>query len=126
MRTALIDTNVILRLLVGDNKPQQEQAFEWLDQARRGERVIVLSTVVVAESIFVLESFYKKDRIEIARIMKDFLTNPWLHVPDRDVLLGIWSLYLSGLHFVDSFLLSQRKEKSMEILSFDKQLLSKI
>lgn len=126
MTRHLVDTNVILRLLVGDNPRQKEQALKWFGEARRGGKTLTISTVVIAEVVFVLESFYQKERLEIAGIMKDFVSNPWIDIPDRDALLGMWSFYVQGIHFVDSFLIASSKIQSVGILSFDKQLLSSL
>lgn len=126
MARYLIDTNVILRLLVGDNEDQKNQALKWFDEARRGEKVVILPTIVVAEVVFVLESFYQKEPLEIASILKDVISNVWIEVPDRDVLLKIWLPYVQGRHFVDSFLIAFSKTQSVGVLSFDKQLLANL
>lgn len=126
MTRYFVDTNVILRLLVGDNLKQKKQALKWFDEARRGEKALTISTIVIAEAVFVLESFYEKERLEIAGIMKDFVSNQWIDIPDRDALLAMWPYYIHGLHFVDSFLIAFSKTQSVGILSFDKQLLSSL
>lgn len=126
MARYLIDTNVILRLLVGDNEDQKNQALKWFDEARKGEKVVILPTIVVAEVVFVLESFYEKEPLEIASILKDLISNVWIDVPERDVLLNIWPPYIQGLHFVDSFLMASSHAQSVGVLSFDKQLLANL
>ncbi len=122
VRTKLVDTNVILRYLVGDNKSQQLRARDWFLAAEAGEFELVIAPLVVAEACFVLESFYKLDRAEIARAFEVFLSQKWLQVQNREVLLGLWSRYMKGLHFVDSYLLSYADNEKYGILSFDKEL----
>lgn len=118
----LLDTNVLLRFLVGDNKPQQERAVLWFKEAEQGKRKIFVSPLIVAEAVFVLESFYKKDRQEIAEALELFLSQRWLQIEQRDILLGLWKWYRKGLHFVDCFLISSADVKEGRILTFDHQL----
>ena len=119
----ILDTNVLIRFLVEDNKSQKDQAEEWFLEAQNGKRRIVIKPLVVAEACFVLESFYKKSRKEIVQVLQVFLSQRWLKVEDRDALLNMWKWYLKNLHFVDSFLLSWAELNELTLLSFDKQAL---
>jgi predicted nucleic acid-binding protein len=118
----VVDTNVILRFLVGDNKSQQRQARTWFLEAQEGKRKLVIKPLVVAETCFVLESFYRQKREEIAGAFEVFLAQRWLEVADRKTMLSLWQWYREGLHFVDSFLLAWAKENEGEILTFDRQI----
>lgn len=122
MKEEVIDTNVLLRFLVGDNKLQQKQASGWFSQAQKGKRKFVIKPLIVAETCFVLESFYKKQRNEIAEVFEVFLAQSWLVVEERDTLLSLWAWYKEGFHFVDSYLLSWAKNNNSSIVSFDKKL----
>jgi len=118
----LLDTNVLLRFLVGDNHKQQEEAKKWFAEGEKGKRKIIVKPLVVAETCFVLESFYKKERNEIADALEIFLSQKWLVVNERDILLGLLPYYRENRHFVDSYLLSYKKINQANILSFDKRL----
>ena len=122
--TEILDTNVLLRFLVGDNKSQQKQAQQWFTQAQKGKKKILIKPLVVAEACFVLESFYHQKREEIANAFELFLSQRWLSVPERKTLLALWPWYKKNLHFVDSFLLSWAKLNKSKILTFDKKLSS--
>ena len=121
----LLDTNIILRFLVGDNKPQQKEASDIFKEAENGKRKILVKPLVVAEACFVLESFYKKTKDEIAESMEVFLSQKWLKVEDRQPLLVMWQWYRENLHFVDSYLLACVELNKSKILTFDKGLLNK-
>ena len=84
----LLDTNVILRYLVGDNEEQQQKATAIFKEAEQGKRKIFLKVVVVAETCFVLESFYKKTKDEIASAMEVFLSQKSLPI-SREAMLYI-------------------------------------
>jgi len=119
----ILDTNIILRFLVGDNKPQQEEAKKIFKAGERGKRDILVKPLVVAEVCFVLESFYKKTKAEIAESMEIFLSQKWLKVEDRQPLLSMWEWYREN--FVDSYLLACSKLGKSKILTFDKALSKK-
>lgn len=78
---------------------------------------------MVAEASFVLNTFYKKKPEEIADAFEVFLSQRWLQVVERGVLLSLWQEYRKGLHFVDSFLLAWAWCNEGRILTFDRQLL---
>ncbi len=118
----LLDTNVILRYLVGDNEEQQQKATAIFKEAEQGKRKIFLKVVVVAETCFVLESFYKKTKDEIASAMEVFLSQKWLKVEERPSLLSMWDLFRQNLHFVDCYLLALSKTNKFKIITFDKDL----
>lgn len=126
MKKQILDTNVLLRFLVGDNEKQQKEAQRWLREAEERKRKIVVAPLVIAETCFVLESFYKKQRIEIAEALEVFLAQRWLEVNQREVLLLLWPWYRKGLHFVDSFLLAWTQVHIGDILTFDRSLSKKV
>lgn len=119
----ILDTNVILRFFVGDNKDQQEKSKLIFSEAEKGKRKLLVKPLIIAECCFVLESFYKKERDQIASSFEVFLSQKWLMVEDREVLLLMWNWYRKNLHFVDSYLLAWAKTNKSKIVSFDKKLL---
>ncbi len=118
----ILDTNIILRYLVGDSKELHAKAIDIFKKAESGELKLLIKVVVVAETCFVLESFYKKRLDEIASCMEVLLSQKWLMVEDRKGLLGMWTNYRNKLHFVDSYLLSSAKASKYKILTFDKEI----
>lgn len=122
---SILDTNVLVHFILGDNKTQKKQAIEWFRQATTGEREIIVKPAVVAEAVYVLESFYKQSREDIASVLIPFLAMPVLNVEDREPLLKLWKDYMEGAHFIDAFLISSARFENAEILSFDKGLLAR-
>lgn len=117
-----IDTNVIVRFLVKDQPAQFRQASVWFKEAEQGQRSILVTSLVVAETTFVLESVYQQSRADIAATWQVLLSQKWLKVPERPVLLSLWPWYLKKLHFVDSYLLAWAKHQQGEVLTFDQQV----
>jgi len=122
MKEEVVDTNVLVRFFIGDNKSQQKQASNWFYQAQKGKKKLVVKPIVVAETSYVLESFYKKQKEEIADTLEVFLSQSWLVVEERNIMLSLWDWYKNGFHFVDSYLLSWAKNNNSSIVSFDKKL----
>lgn len=118
----VLDTNIILRYLVDDDNKQHKKAVDIFKKAEAGTLELLIKVVVVAETCFVLESFYKRSLDEIATSMEVFLSQKWLKVEDRKGLLAMWTNYRNKLHFVDSYLLSTAKENKYKILTFDKDI----
>lgn len=118
----ILDTNVILRFLVGDDPLLWEKAKDIFKEAEEGKRSLLIKPLVIAEVCFVLESFYKKERNEIASSMEILLSQKWLNVEDRKPLLNMWLWYRRKFHFVDSYLIALSRTNDFELLTFDKKL----
>ncbi|MCB9801991.1 MAG: PIN domain-containing protein [Pseudomonadales bacterium] len=119
----LVDTNVIIRLLQKDGTAEQfAQAKKWFLQAEQKEISLKIPTIVVAETCYVLESFYLHDRPTIVATMSVLLSQSWIEVPGRTILQNSWRWYMQGFHFVDSMLLSEAEYKNYDIATFDKKV----
>ena len=122
MQTNTLDTNVLVRFLVGDVPSQYSQAKDWLAEAEKGQREIWIPGLVIAESIYVLGRAYKKSFTEIAEALQTLISQKWLKVQEREILLLALKVYGQGTHFVDSYLLVTRQILGLGILTFDKKL----
>ena len=119
----LLDTNVVVRFFTRDDEKQYLQTMKWFSEAEQGKLNIIVLPVVVAEICFVLESFYKISKSHIADYLEVFLSERWMQVEDRNILLQVFKKYRLGEHFVDSFLLEKSKIQGLELMTFDKKLL---
>ena len=62
--TAFVDTNVLIRHLTGDPPDQAARATRLLSEADR----LLLPDLIMAETVYVLESFYEVPRARVAEI----------------------------------------------------------
>src|SRR5437879_869881 len=85
---ALLDTNVLVRHLTGDPPAQAKRATAFLSRGHD----LVLTDLVMAELVYVLESFYERPRAEIARAARALLSLSGL-LADRELLLRTIELY---------------------------------
>ncbi len=120
--TELVDTNVLVRFYTRDHEDQFHQAVAWFKQAQDSKKKLLISTLVVAETCFVLESFYKQTRKAIADHLEVTISQKWLTVPERKVLIASLRLFAQGGHFVDCYLASKARIDNSKVLTFDKNL----
>ena len=62
---SLIDTNIIIRFLVGDHKEHLRIATEIFTQIENGEIEVEILDTVIMEALFVLVKFYKLPKSEV-------------------------------------------------------------
>ncbi len=72
----LLDTNVILRFVLGDDETRHEQAKRLFHQAIEGEVRLLLPTLVLAQVVWTLESFYQASRRYITNVLDALLATP--------------------------------------------------
>ena len=119
---AIVDTNVIVRLL-RKTDAQHAAARAIVAEAEASGRPLVLLDVVLAETVFVLESIYGKSRAEVADILANILGHPGIASTRPEILLETLTHYRGGkLHFVDCYLVAVAKAAGREIATFDKEL----
>ncbi len=116
----LVDTNVIVRHLVQDNERQAAEAGRLFSACDRGDAILLVLPAVLAECVFVLESFYNHARADIARVLIDLLRSPGVEIPDRAVHLDALERYReSTVHFVDCAIAATAAELHVSVATFD-------
>lgn len=119
---ALLDTNLIIRYLTGEPKAQAEATKSLLERANAGNLTLRLSSLVVAEVVFVLTGkTYQFPRGDVKEALLPLLQWPQLDVQDREVLLNALDLFThSKIDFVDACLAAEARLQQVAIASFDK------
>ena len=79
-----LDTNVLVRYLAQDDKTQSAQATRLLEGSLSQDEPGFVSTVVLAELVWVLESNYRLDREQIANLLDALLRTQQLKFQERD------------------------------------------
>ena len=117
----LIDTNLVVRYLVQDNEKQAKMAGKLFDACDRGEVVIVALPAVVAECVFVLESFYEHSRGEIASALSRLISSPGVETSDAATQLDALERYQkTKVHFVDCLIAATAAHEKISVASFDR------
>lgn len=81
-----IDTNVLLRALVGDDE-QSPIARELLSETVSRNEKLFVTSVTVAEMAWVLASRYRYGRLETGRTLRKLLTNDTLIFQDVNAVI---------------------------------------
>lgn len=117
---AFVDTNVLVRHLTGDPPRQARRATAFLIKAEE----LILTDLVLAEMVYVLESFYRRPRREIANSARSLLALPSIAVLDHDLLLRALDLYeLEKLDFAEAYLAALAEISGIDqVASFDRAL----
>lgn len=85
---------------------------------------LLLSDVVLAECVYVLESFYEVERTRVTELMRAAMALPSVAVVDASLLLRTLEVYeLDGLHFVDAYLVASSEATGVgSVMSFDRAI----
>jgi predicted nucleic-acid-binding protein len=116
----LVDTNLIVRYLVQDHEKHAKAAGWVFDACDRGEVVIVVLPAVLAECVFVLESFYKHPRGDIASALGRLISSPGVEISGATIHLEALDRYRkTKVHFVDCIVAATAAAENMPVASFD-------
>ena len=92
-RRRLVDTNLIVRYLVQDHERHAKAAGKLFDACDRGDVVVVVLPAVLAECLFVLESFYEHPRGSIASALGRLISSPGVEISGAAVQLDALERY---------------------------------
>lgn len=116
----LVDTNLIVRYLVQDHEKHAKAAGRLFDACDRGEVTVVLLPAVLAECVFVLESFYEHPRPDIASALSHFVSSPGVEIDEVAVQLDALARFKrTKAHFVDCLIAATAVAEDLPVASFD-------
>ena len=118
--SAFIDTNVLVRHLTGDPPEMAARATAYLSR----ETELLLTDLVVAETVYVLESFYEVPREQVAESIRSLLAMSSMVAVDTALLLRSIEVYESErLDFAEAYLLACAESTGINVIaSFDKSI----
>ena len=117
----LLDSNIILRVLIEDDKVQLNKIKKLL----HSDKNFYLHDVIVSEVIWVAVKFYKVDKETVINAITNLIELPNLFC-DKDRILEALNIWNSStkLSFVDSYLLASSSiDKNDAVYTFDKGIL---
>jgi len=88
------------------------------------EQQLLLTDLVLAECVYVLESFYEVKRERVAELMRSAVAFPSIDTVDTPILLRALEIYeLDRLDFAEAYLVAQAEATGVrEVLSFDRSI----
>lgn len=119
-RKLFADTNLLLRHLVQDHESQATQASGLIAASDRGDVSIIVLPVVLAECVYVLESYYRFGRAKIAEVLGILLEGPGVEIADLTIYIDALDRYGDGkAHFVDCVLAAHGAARQVPVATFD-------
>lgn len=118
--SAFVDTNVIVRHLTGDPAPLAARATRFLASAD----VMFVADLIVDDTVYVLESFYKAPRAQVAAAMHSLVAMRSVVTVDPLLLLRALEVYESDrLDFAEAYLVECAESTGVNcVASFDKAI----
>ena len=118
--TAFVDTNILVRHLTGDPPAMARRATAFL----ASQPELFLADLIVAETVYVLESFYKAPRDQVATAMRSLIALRSMITVDPALLLRAIEVYeVDRLDFADAYLVACAESTGVgSIASFDKAI----
>ena len=120
MSGGFIDTNVLIRHLTGDPPELAARATAFLASAVE----LLLADLILAETVYVLESFYESPREQVAQAARSLLALSSVVVVDAALLLRTIEVYESDrLDFAEAYLVACAESTGVgRIASFDRSI----
>jgi predicted nucleic acid-binding protein len=118
--SAFVDTNILIRHLTGDPPAMAARATAYLAT----ESELLLTDLVVAETVYVLESYYEAPRAQVAEAMRSLVGLASVITVDPALLLRTLEIYeADGLDFAESYLVACAESTGVNrVASFDRSI----
>ena len=118
--SCFVDTNIFVRHLTGDPSDMAERASMFLAGAER----LYLTDLVLAETVYVLESFYEVPHQQVATAMRSLLALPSIVTVDPALLLRTIEIYeIDRLDLAEAYLVACAEVTGIgQVASFDRAI----
>lgn len=118
--SAFVDTNVLVRHLTGDPPDLAERATAYLET----ERDLLLTDLVAAEMVYVLESFYEASRDQVGEAVRSLVAFESIVCVDPALLLRAIEVYETDrIDFAEAYLVACAETTGVgKVASFDRSI----
>jgi len=122
-KRAVIDTNLLVRYLTEDDPSKANDVKRLLLKAAQGEIRLLIPSIVIAELVWVLQSFYKLQRSEIVPLLNAILQTHGVEVSDKTVVSDAIAIYRDdAIDFIDAWIVAFAKAAEVRaIYTFDRK-----
>jgi len=117
-----IDTNIFIRYLTNDVPDKADRCERIFKKAVKREENLFTTDMVIAEIVWVLESYYELPKMEVQEKVEKILNTPHLTCANKDLILTALAVYTGkNIDFIDAYnALILRKEGIKNVYSYDK------
>jgi len=118
--SAFVDTNILVRHLTGDPADMAARATAYLAEAAE----MYLTDLIVAETVYVLESFYEAPREQVGAAMRSLVSMRSVVTVDPALLLRAIEVYETDrLDFAEAYLVACAESTGVgRVASFDRSI----
>jgi predicted nucleic acid-binding protein len=118
--SAFVDTNILVRHLTGDPPEMAASATAYLGT----ERELLLTDLVAAETVYVLESYYDVPRDQVAAAVRSLVAFDSIVCVDPAVLLRAIEVYETDrIDFAEAYLVACAESTGVgKVASFDRSI----
>lgn len=117
----LVDTNVFLRFLTGDDPSKARACKELFERAEAKEVELYANEVTMAELAWTLRSAYHSSKEQIVEALRGVVSLPALSINRKAVLLNALDLYeRHNVDFLDAFNAADLRARGLDgVCSYD-------
>lgn len=128
MKKVFLDTNIFLRYLTNDDPGKADRVEQLLKRAETGKLSLVTTELVIAEIVWVLESYYELSKEQIVEQIRAILGTEGLEIINGDLVSQALEYYLAdNIDFIDGYIAALMQKKGIkEIYSYDKKHLTRL
>jgi predicted nucleic acid-binding protein len=122
MSLPFLDTNILLRHLLGDDPEQSPRATAYLQRIEQGQLRVRTADTVIFETVFTLQRTYHQPKAKIREALLPLIELSGIVLPGKRRFRKVFDLYVDlNLPFADAYhavLIEQLKLNT--IVSFDR------
>ena len=119
-----LDTNVLVRYLVGDDEKQAQKASARIRAIAASGESCFISSIVICELVWVLESAYDYEKMEICDVLEKLLITKQFEIENKDIVRQAIHDYKAGDGDIADYLIGRfNQDKGCDITyTFDRAL----
>ncbi len=116
-----VDTNVLVRVLVND--PGADEQCRLARNLINSHGDVWVSRIVLAETVWVLESVYQFSKEQIILVLEKLIQHPHVHLENSEMLNNVLTVFSAGnAGFADCLILSDAQRMQLVLYTFDRKL----
>lgn len=115
MKKIFVDTNIILRFLLGDNDSIAVQKI------LNGKNILIIPDIVIAEVVWTLNRFYKWPKEKIIEFLVVLLKGPNIEFNEILIFSSFNTFLKNNIKYTDAYISELMRNANIdEIYSFDR------
>ena len=120
-KSCLVDTNILLRFFTGDPPEMAQRARSIVADADSGKLQLEIPSLILAETLYTLESFYEMPKADVCEKLLVFLRSRGIAPQEPEIVLDALDRYRTlPVHFADAYLAATAAANKLPVFSFDK------